>query len=173
MGETESVMQNRRDTDRRAALDISQMILNEDDPKQRAFLLALHSIEESSRTGNAALLSRIESNEKRGDRFEISMVEVIKKMETQVDLINKAKGAGWVTSKLVPVLLFVLSVAVGFVNKEVGAVQAAILIQSNSESALRTELVQAINNSNIVDLRLAARMDLLDERCKRLEGVHK
>lgn len=76
---------NRRKTDDLASLDIEQMILQEDDQKQRAFLIVLHSINKSLIANTETIRDVSEKLEKHLENFE-------EHQKAEDELLNKGKG---------------------------------------------------------------------------------
>ena len=76
----------RRETDKLASLDIEQMILSEDDPKQRAFLIVLNSI-------NRSLIANTETIREVSEKLETHLEHFENHTKTEEALVNKGRGA--------------------------------------------------------------------------------
>lgn len=76
----------RRWSDGPGTLDISQMIANEDDPKQRAFLIVLHSINQSLEA-NTTTVREI------SDKLEVHLEVYNTHTAEEQKLLNQGKGA--------------------------------------------------------------------------------
>lgn len=77
---------NRRETDKLMSLDIDQMILAEDDPKQRAFLIVLNSI-------NNSLIANTETIKDVSGKLDAHLTSYEKHVEQEDALLNKGRGA--------------------------------------------------------------------------------
>ena len=86
--------QNRRATDK-LPLDIDQMIMQEDDPKQRAFLIVLNSI-------NNSLIANTETIKDVSEKLDAHLTSYENHVEQEDALLNKGRGAwkvmAWVIS---------------------------------------------------------------------------
>ena len=86
--------QNRRATDK-LPLDIDQMIMQEDDPKQRAFLIVLNSI-------NNSLIANTETIKEVSEKLDAHLTSYEKHVEQEDALLNRGRGAwkvmAWVIS---------------------------------------------------------------------------
>lgn len=76
----------RRWSDGPGTLDISQMIANEDDPKQRAFLIVLHSI-------NQALEANTSTVREISDKLEIHLEAFNEHTAEGEKMMNQGRGA--------------------------------------------------------------------------------
>ena len=85
----------RRSTDGAGSLDISQMIADENDPKQRAFLIVLHSI-------NQSLEANTNTVKEISDKLEGHLEEFGDHVVREEKLLNQGRGAwkifAWVVS---------------------------------------------------------------------------
>lgn len=85
---------NRRATDK-LPLDIDQLIMQEDDPKQRAFLIVLNSI-------NNSLIANTETIKDVSEKLDTHLTSYEKHVEQEDALLNKGRGAwkvmAWVIS---------------------------------------------------------------------------
>jgi hypothetical protein len=83
----------RRESDKYASLDIDQMILQEDDQKQRAFLIVLHAI-------NKSLIANTETIRDVSDKLEAHLQNFEKHTQEEDALRNRGIGmwkvAAWV-----------------------------------------------------------------------------
>ena len=86
--------QNRRATDK-LPLDIDQMIMQEDDPKQRAFLIVLNSI-------NNSLIANTETIKDVSEKLDAHLTSYENHVEQEDALLNRGRGAwkvmAWVIS---------------------------------------------------------------------------
>ena len=86
---------NRRATDAAMSLDIDQMIMQEDDPKQRAFLIVLNSI-------NNSLIANTETIKDVSEKLDAHLTSYENHVEQEDALLNKGRGAwkvmAWVIS---------------------------------------------------------------------------
>lgn len=86
--------QNRRATDK-LPLDIDQLIMQEDDPKQRAFLIVLNSI-------NNSLIANTETIKDVSEKLDAHLTSYENHVEQEDALLNKGRGAwkvmAWVIS---------------------------------------------------------------------------
>lgn len=87
--------QNRRATDAAMSLDIDQMIMQEDDPKQRAFLIVLNSI-------NNSLIANTETIKDVSEKLDAHLTSYENHVEQEEALLNRGRGAwkvmAWVIS---------------------------------------------------------------------------
>lgn len=87
--------QNRRATDAAMSLDIDQMILEEEDKKQRAFLIVLNSI-------NKSLIANTETIKDVSEKLDAHLTSYENHVEQEDALLNKGRGAwkvmAWVIS---------------------------------------------------------------------------
>jgi len=85
---------NRRATDK-LPLDIDQLIMQEDDPKQRAFLIVLNSI-------NNSLIANTETIKDVSEKLDAHLTNYENHVEQEDALLNKGRGAwkvmAWVIS---------------------------------------------------------------------------
>ena len=85
---------NRRATDK-LPLDIDQLIMQEDDPKQRAFLIVLNSI-------NNSLIANTETIKDVSEKLDAHLTSYENHVEQEDALLNKGRGAwkvmAWVIS---------------------------------------------------------------------------
>lgn len=84
----------RRETDKLSSLDIEQMILQEDDQKQRAFLIVLHSI-------NKSLIANTETIRDVSEKLETHLENFEKHTKEDDALRNKGLGAWKVLSVVI------------------------------------------------------------------------
>ena len=86
--------QNRRATDK-LPLDIDQLIMQEDDPKQRAFLIVLNSI-------NNSLIANTETIKDVSEKLDAHLTSYENHVEQEDALLNRGRGAwkvmAWVIS---------------------------------------------------------------------------
>ena len=86
--------QNRRATDK-LPLDIDQLIMAEDDPKQRAFLIVLNSI-------NNSLIANTETIKDVSEKLDAHLTSYENHVEQEEALLNRGRGAwkvmAWVIS---------------------------------------------------------------------------
>lgn len=86
--------QNRRATDK-LPLDIDQLIMQEDDPKQRAFLIVLNSI-------NNSLIANTETIKDVSEKLDAHLTSYENHVEQEEALLNRGRGAwrvmAWVIS---------------------------------------------------------------------------
>ena len=86
---------NRRATDAAMSLDIDQMIMQEDDPKQRAFLIVLNSI-------NNSLIANTETIKDVSEKLDAHLTSYENHVEQEDALLNRGRGAwrvmAWVIS---------------------------------------------------------------------------
>jgi hypothetical protein len=87
----------RRETDKIASLDIEQMILAEDDQKQRAFLIVLHSI-------NKSLIANTETIREVSDKLEMHLENFENHTKSEEALMNKGRGAWKVVAWVIGVV---------------------------------------------------------------------
>lgn len=85
---------NRRATDK-LPLDIDQLIMQEDDPKQRAFLIVLNSI-------NNSLIANTETIKDVSEKLDAHLTSYENHVEQEEALLNRGRGAwkvmAWVIS---------------------------------------------------------------------------
>lgn len=81
----------RRETDKIASLDIEQMIMSEDDPKQRAFLIVLNSI-------NRSLIANTDTIRDVSNKLEEHLEHFETHTKAEEALVNKGRGAWWVAA---------------------------------------------------------------------------
>lgn len=85
---------NRRATDK-LPLDIDQLIMQEDDPKQRAFLIVLNSI-------NNSLIANTETIKDISEKLDAHLTSYDNHVEQEEALLNRGRGAwkvmAWVIS---------------------------------------------------------------------------
>lgn len=85
--------QQRRETDKLMSLDIDQMILAEDDAKQRAFLIVLNSI-------NKSLIANTETIREVSEKLETHLTHFEEHTRAEEAVMNKGRGmwrvAAWV-----------------------------------------------------------------------------
>ena len=86
--------QNRRATDK-LPLDIDQLIMQEDDPKQRSFLIVLNSI-------NNSLIANTETIKDVSEKLDAHLTSYENHVEQEDALLNRGRGAwkvmAWVIS---------------------------------------------------------------------------
>lgn len=86
--------QNRRATDK-LPLDIDQLIMQEDDPKQRTFLIVLNSI-------NNSLIANTETIKDVSEKLDAHLTSYENHVEQEEALLNRGRGAwkvmAWVIS---------------------------------------------------------------------------
>jgi hypothetical protein len=87
----------RRETDKLSSLDIEQMILQEDDQKQRAFLIVLHSI-------NKSLIANTETIREVSEKLETHLEHFETHTKAEEALVNKGRGAWWVAAWVIGVV---------------------------------------------------------------------
>lgn len=76
----------RRSSDRRPSADIEKMIMQEDDPKQRAFLIVLNSI-------NNSLVANTETIRDVSDKLEAHLENFENHSRNEEAIMNKGRGA--------------------------------------------------------------------------------
>lgn len=86
----------RRSSDRRPSADIEKMIMQEDDPKQRAFLIVLNSI-------NNSLVANTETIREVSDKLETHLENFENHSRTEEAMVNKGRGAWRVTAWVIGV----------------------------------------------------------------------
>ena len=128
----------RRWSDGPGSLDISQMIANEDDPKQRAFLIVLHSI-------NQALEANASTVREISDKLETHLEAFNEHTAEEQKILNQGKGA-W---KIVAWVIGVAQVMATF----------AWVSQRND----MVELNQAVRKETIADAEVKGRVDTLEK----------
>ena len=89
--------QNRRATDAAMSLDIDQMILEEEDKKQRAFLIVLNSI-------NKSLIANTETIKEVSEKLESHLLSFEEHTKAEEALMNKGRGAWWVATWVISVV---------------------------------------------------------------------
>ena len=91
---TQQQQQNRRATDK-LPLDIDQLIMQEDDPKQRSFLIVLNSI-------NNSLIANTETIKDVSEKLDAHLTSYENHVEQEDALLNRGRGAwkvmAWVIS---------------------------------------------------------------------------
>jgi len=120
-----------------AVLDISLMIAAEDDPKQRAFLIVLNSI-------NLALEANTVTVKDISLKLETHLLAYNQSTKNSEEIINKGKGA-W------KVIAWVIGIA------QVGFLAAWIQLRTDL-----TELTTNSRNVQIADVKVNARLDALE-----------
>ena len=120
-----------------AILDISLMIAAEDDPKQRAFLIVLNSIN-LSLEANTVTVKEISS------KLESHLLAYNQSTKDSEEIINKGKGA-W------KVIAWIIGLA--------QVIGLAAWIQLRSDL---TELTANSRNTQLTDVRVNARLDALE-----------
>ena len=99
--------QNRRATDK-LPLDIDQLIMAEDDPKQRAFLIVLNSI-------NNSLIANTETIKDVSEKLDAHLTSYENHVEQEEALLNRGRGAwkvmAWVISGVQVIALGIWAMA--------------------------------------------------------------
>lgn len=99
--------QNRRATDK-LPLDIDQLIMQEDDPKQRAFLIVLNSI-------NNSLIANTETIKDVSEKLDAHLTSYENHVEQEDALLNRGRGAwrvmAWVISGVQVIALGIWAMA--------------------------------------------------------------
>jgi hypothetical protein len=130
-----------------AVLDISLMIAAEDDPKQRAFLIVLNSI-------NLALEANTVTVKDISFKLETHLLAYNQSTKNSEEIINKGKGA-W------KVIAWVIGIA------QVGCLAAWIQLRTDL-----TELTTNSRNTQIADVKVNARLDALEgNKTKAAESI--
>jgi hypothetical protein len=129
---------SRRSTDNRVG-DIEALISGENDPKQRAFLIILNSI-------NASMVANTEATREVADKLDNHLSAFETKAEADAQILNQGRGA-W------RVLAWVL-----------GTVQVSILAISGYVFSDLQKIHAELTQSNISDARLDARINLLERK---------
>lgn len=88
--------QNRRATDK-LPLDIDQLIMQEDDPKQRAFLIVLNSI-------NNSLIANTETIKDVSEKLDAHLTSYEQHVEKEDAILNKGRGAWKVVAWIIGVV---------------------------------------------------------------------
>ena len=105
---------NRRATDAAMSLDIDQMILEEEDKKQRAFLIVLNSI-------NKSLIANTETIKEVSEKLDAHLTSYEKHVEQEDALLNKGRGAwkvmAWVISGVQVIGLGIWTMARGEIKE--------------------------------------------------------
>ena len=105
--------QNRRATDK-LPLDIDQLIMQEDDPKQRAFLIVLNSI-------NNSLIANTETIKDISEKLDTHLTSYDKHVEQEEALLNRGRGAwkvmAWVISGVQVIGLGIWAMARGEIKE--------------------------------------------------------
>lgn len=128
----------RRSSDGQGSLDISQMIADENDPKQRAFLIVLHSINQSLEANTTTVR---EISDKLEGHLEAFGVHVA----TEEKMINQGRGA-W------KVVAWVISVA--------QVLASAAWYQQRNDIA---DLTKAVQTELVSDVQVKTRVDVLEK----------
>ncbi|HNI20891.1 MAG TPA: hypothetical protein PLS35_19390, partial [Nitrospira sp.] len=106
--------QNRRATDAAMSLDIDQMILEEEDKKQRAFLIVLNSI-------NKSLIANTETIKEVSEKLDAHLTSYEQHVEQEDALLNKGRGAwkvmAWVISGVQVIGLGIWTMARGEIKE--------------------------------------------------------
>lgn len=126
----------RRNTDATAA-DIERLITEEDDPKQRAFLIVLNSI-------NNSLISNSEATREINSKLEFHLSKFDNHVVAEDGLINQGKGVWRVMS-------WVLGIS-----------QTAIIAMSSAVWVNVSHNTEQIHALQIVDAQLAGRVSAVE-----------
>ncbi len=143
---------------------IEELIQQANDPSDRAMLVVLNK-----------MASSLDANTRLTEAVSTRLEEHIESFQEKVEEDNAIKNKGMGAWKILAWVLGLAQVAVGWglmeARAEAGRIASAISAHSVLDAQLRAELVTTANNSTVSDLRIAARMDRLEDRCTRVEGV--
>jgi hypothetical protein len=128
----------RRSSDSKS-LDIEDMIADENDPKQRAFLIVLNSI-------NNGLMANTTATRDMSDKFDSHLSAYDQRTEAESEMVNKARGA-W------RILAWVL-----------GACQALVLMLGTALFNDLGEMHTMFRAGQLTDVRLEARIINLESK---------
>lgn len=129
---------NRRSSDVKRH-DIESMIAEENDPKQRSFLIILNSI-------NNSLVANTQATAGLSQKFEEHLTKFEQKVEEDAELLNQGKGA-W-------------KVAAWVLGGMQALVLAAAVYAANDIKAIHV----AIHEGQLTDARIEARIDKLETK---------
>ncbi len=132
--------QQRRDPDR-VLMDIEAMIIKEDDPHQRAFLVVLNSI-------NISLVANTRTVTDIGRKLEAHLVNFETHTKHEEALMNKGRGA-W------NILAWVLSIA------QIGVIGAYVNM-TNEISSLASQVHTHMVSSKEIETRIDSVENLMD-----------
>jgi hypothetical protein len=119
--------------------DIEAMIAEENDPKQRSFLIILNSI-------NNSLVANTQVTASLNNKFEEHLERFEQKVEEDAELLNQGKGA-W-------------KVAAWVLGAAQSVVIAAIVYAANDIKAIHT----ALHEGQLTDARIEARIERLESK---------
>ena len=132
--------QQRRDADR-VLMDIETMIIKEDDPQQRAFLVVMNSI-------NISLVANTRTVTDIGRKLEAHLVNFETHTKHEEALMNKGKGA-W------NILAWVLSIA------QIGVIGAYVNM-TNGINSLASQVHTLMVSSKEIETRIDSVEHLMD-----------
>jgi len=144
------------------AIEIEELLRDANDPKDRLMLIVLNRINNSLVSNSELTRTSSELNRQMAARLE----EHITSYEEN---LNKGRGAWKVIAWVLGLLQFALGSSLVVMKQDAVAVQAALNAHSGADAALRLELLQLANSSSQVDIKVAAELKALDERCRRAE----
>lgn len=110
---------NRRATDTAGYLDIEKMILEEEDKKQRAFLIVLNSI-------NNSLIANTETIKDVSEKLDAHLTSYENHVEQEDALLNKGRGAWWVVAWVIGVVQVVGLGIWGVASNDIREIHASL-----------------------------------------------
>lgn len=120
-------------------LTIEQMIAEENDPRQRSFLIVLNSIN-NSLVANTKTISDV------SEKLDSHLTIFEQKAQADAEIMNKGKGAWWVIAGVM------------------GFVQVACMVLFTNISSDLKSIRTEIQSSALVDARIEARIAALEKR---------
>jgi hypothetical protein len=139
---------NRRSSDSKK-YDIESMIAEENDPKQRSFLIVLNSI-------NNSLVANTVATSGLSVKFDEHLSKFEKKVEEDAQLLNQGKGAwkvaAWVLGSAQAILISLAT----FASNDLSSIHRSM---ADAKSALVA--------AQIVDARIESRVEKLEDRLSR------
>jgi hypothetical protein len=152
-------------------LDIAQMMLQEDDPRHRATLVLMSNFVSSLKDLQKNVEASTELFKQQSHSVELSIKAMQIQLDENLEVFNKAKGAGWITSKLVPFLLALLTVGFGFLNTSLTDLKVAVASENIVHADLRAKITAVENKAELGDMALNGRVDRLTDLYKGFQGL--
>ena len=125
----------RRSSDGAGSLDISQMIADENDPKQRAFLIVLHSINQSLEANTHAV-------KEINDKLEGHLVAFGDHVVSEERLLNQGRGAwkifAWIVGAAQVFATYGWVQQKNEMHELSAAIQSELIVQATTKSRIDT-----------------------------------